>query len=340
MDDSPIHRVLQGCVAERPPFWLMRQAGRYLPEYRALRANVPDFLTLCYSPEKAAEVTLQPIRRFGMDAAIVFSDILVIPDALGQEVRFVKGEGPQLKSVTTRESIEVLQGNVTEHLKPVAETLKRVRRELSPETSLIGFCGAPWTVACYMVEGHGSRDFEKARAMAVGRPDDFAALIRKIVDASFAYLSMQVKAGADVLQIFDSWAGVLPEGEYRRWVMAPTLQLAEQLKAAFPHVPLIGFPRGSGALYATYAKEVPVDAVSLDTSVPLDWATGAIKKPLQGNLDPVTLASDKAVAVAETQRIIAAMKHHPFIFNLGHGILQWTPVDHVEAVRDVLRGRA
>ncbi len=315
----------------------MRQAGRYLPEYRELRARVKNFLTLCYTPDMAAEVTLQPIRRFGMDAAIVFSDILVIPHAMGCDVTFQEGEGPRMTPVTDEKTIKDLRSDVLGHLAPVADTLMLVRRELPSGTSLIGFCGAPWTVACYMVEGKGSRDFEKVRRFARTSPELFSQIIEKIVRTSIAYLAMQVKAGADAVQIFDSWAGVLSPDEYARWVIAPTKAIVEGLKALHPEVPIIGFAKGSGVLNLQYAKHSGVDAIGIDVQTPMGWAKEHIALAVQGNLDPIVFATDKAQAVKQTKEILKTMQGKPFIFNLGHGVIPSTPVDNVQAVCDAIR---
>jgi uroporphyrinogen decarboxylase len=331
------HETLQGKKTKRPPFWFMRQAGRYLPEYRELRQKVGGFLQLCYNPQMAAEVTLQPIRRFGMDAAIVFSDILVIPHAMGQNVWFEQGEGPRLDVLQSRAAIEALTCNIETHLQPITETLKITRAELPKETSLIGFCGAPWTVACYMLEGKTKRDYEQARLFALKEPEAFSLLIEKLVEASFRYLSMQIEAGADVVQLFDSWAGVLSEREYETWVIEPTHKLVTRLKTRFPEVPVIGFPRGSGVKLLQYEQKTGVDAISIDTQTSFSWAAQHIKKPLQGNLDPLVLATDKTLLLQEAKKIIVWGKNKPFIFNLGHGIVPSTPIEHVQALCDLIR---
>ena len=338
MIGSLIHRALGNEKLSRPPFWFMRQAGRYLPEYREIRSQIGGFLDLCYNPKLAAEVTLQPINRFDMDAAIIFSDILVIPHAMGVDVRFETGEGPKLSPVRTLKSSESLKTDIDAHLKPVIEAIKKVRKELSPEKSLIGFCGAPWTVACYMVEGGSSRDYELVRNFALTNEKIFSLIIEKIVKNSITYLSMQVRAGADIIQIFDSWAGVLPEQEYKKWVIEPTKKLVAGFKKLHPQVPIIGFPRNSGFNYELYAKETGVDAISLDYQTPLLVAKERIIKPIQGNLDPIILANDKNMAIEETKRIIKTMKDRPFIFNLGHGILPHTPIENVKEVCKVIMG--
>lgn len=307
----------------------MRQAGRYLPEYRELRRQAGSFLDLCYTPELAAEITLQPIRRFDMDAAILFSDILVIPHALGQELRFVEGEGPKLGTLGA-----LSQADVAAHIAPVLETVRRVRAELTPEKALIGFAGAPWTVACYMVEGGGSRDFEKARAMAYGDPNAFAALISMVTEATVFYLRAQVEAGANVLQLFDSWAGAASEALFAEYIIAPTQAIVSALKQSHPHIPIIGFPRMAN--YEAFAAQAGVDAVSVDYAYPLAKAA-ALPVAVQGNLDPVLLASDGEGALAQAKRIREAFAGKPFVFNLGHGMLPHTPLAHVERLSDYLR---
>lgn len=335
--------TLQGTKPGRPPFWYMRQAGRYLPEYRELRATAKHFLDLCFTPEKAAEVTVQPVRRFGMDAAILFSDILVIPHALGQHVAFVEGEGPKLKALEDPSEIVLLSPDaVEERLAPVFDTVRRVRAELPPATALIGFAGSPWTVACYMLEGGGSRDFQTARRFAIAHPEAFRALIKLIVEASYRYLSEQIRAGAEAIQLFDSWAAIATEAEFREHIIAPTRTLVARLKAAFPAIPIIGFPRGAGALLADYARETGVDAVSVDFSTPLAWAASNIPPHvvLQGNLDPVLLAENIELALKQAGRICDAWGGRPFIFNLGHGMLPHTPPEHVARLSDYLKARA
>lgn len=327
-----MHNAIAGQKPEHPPFWFMRQAGRYLPEYREIRAMLPHFLDLCYHPQLAAQVTLQPVKRFDMDAAIIFSDILVIPDAMGVGVSFEAGEGPKLQVTRDEQSALRLNTSIAEKLEPVMEAIRIVRAQLSPEKSLIGFCGAPWTVACYMVAGKSERDYESVRVFALADEKTFSIIIDKLIEASVQYLSLQVKAGADIIQIFDSWAGVLPETEYRKWVITPAIRLISQFKKLHPDIPVIAFPRGSGIKYPDYALAVPADVIGIDVQTPLEKARTLLKKPLQGNLDPVILAYDKCKAIDETRRILDAMQDHPFIFNLGHGILPATPLENVEAV--------
>jgi uroporphyrinogen decarboxylase len=323
----------------RPPLWLMRQAGRYLPEYRALRRRAGDFLELCYSPGLAAEATLQPVRRYGFDAAILFSDILVIPDALGCAVSFEQGAGPRLRPVSDETAIAGLRRDrLLEHLAPVYEAIRQVRRSLPAETALIGFAGAPWTLAAYMIEGGTSSEFYAARAFALSRPDAFATLISALSEAVVEHLSAQIAAGADVVQLFDSWAGILPEPEFERWCQAPARKIVTRLKARHPEVPIIAFPRGAGARYRNYAQAVPVAGLSLDATVPLAWARAALPDVcLQGNLDPAALLAGGAVACREAGRIVAALRDRPFVFNLGHGVLPQTDPQAVAALVDFVK---
>ena len=334
--------ALRGERRKRPPVWLMRQAGRYLPEYREIRRSVAGFFELCYSPDLAIEITLQPIRRYGFDAAILFSDILVVPDALGADVRFVEGEGPQLTPLRSRTDLSRLDAKgLHAHLEPVYAAIRGLRTALPGDVTLIGFSGAPWTLAAYMVEGSGSKEFLAPRRMARREPEVFGALIDLLADAVIEYLSAQVVAGAEVLQLFDSWAGVLPEPELRRWCIEPTKRIAMALRERHPDVPLIAFPRGIGASYVEFAREVPVQGISLDTGVPVTWAARTLRRDpglcLQGNLDPVALLGDKTGLLAEAQRIVAAYGDRPFIFNLGHGVTQETSPDAVSRLVDYLK---
>jgi uroporphyrinogen decarboxylase len=326
----------------RPPIWLMRQAGRYLPEYRALRRKAPDFLSFCYTPELAAEATLQPVRRYDLDAAIVFSDILVVPDALGCRVRFEDGAGPRLDPLRDLDAIAKLRPTLDlEHLAPVYETIRQVRRSLPDGVPLIGFAGAPWTLAAYMIEGGSAPEFATARAFALGQPEGFARLIERLSGAVFDHLAAQIDAGADVVQLFDSWAGILPEPEFVRWCEVPARRIFERLKGRYSEVPMIAFPRGAGVLYERFCKAVPADGISLDTSVPLAWARQALQGVcLQGNLDPAALVAGAEVACREAKRIIEMLADRPFVFNLGHGVLPQTDpaavaalVDYVKSVR-------
>jgi len=334
-------RALKGEKLAVPPIWLMRQAGRYLPEYRALRAKAPDFLTFCLTPELASEATLQPIRRFSFDAAIVFSDILVVPHVLGQRVEFREGEGPALAPLVDERDIGKLElARVAERTRPVQETLRQVRAALPREVALIGFAGAPWTVATYMIEGGSSRDFARTKRWAYADPRSFAALIDCLVSATTSYLLGQIEAGAEAIQLFDSWAGVLPETEFRRWIIEPTRRIASAIRARHPAVPLIGFPRGAGVLYETYAGAAGVDAVSLDSTVPLAWAREHVqtRRAVQGNLDPVLLLTGGSAMAVAARAIVTALRTGPFVFNLGHGILPETPPEHVTALVELVRG--
>jgi len=316
-----------------PPIWLMRQAGRYLPEYRALREKAGDFLTLCFTPDLAAEVTLQPVRRFGFDAAILFSDILVIPHALGQAVRFAVGEGPQLDPIADRQALMRLRLELDHGvLAPVYETIRRVKAGLAPDVALLGFCGAPWTVASYMIAGHGTPDQQPARMFAYGDPEAFAGLMDKLVDASAAYLVRQLQAGVDAVQIFDTWAGVLPAEEFARWCIGPAQRIVAKVRSHVPDAKVIGFPRGAGAGLLRYVEDVPVDAVGLDWMADPAFVRDQIqwRVPVQGNLDPLALLAGGSALDRGIDNILAAFSERPFIFNLGHGILPQTPIAHVE----------
>ena len=337
MSQRPFLDPFKGIVAKRPPWWMLRQAGRYLPEYWEVRNRSKGFLDLCFSPDLATEVTLQPVRRFGMDAAIVFSDILVIPHALGQKVSFVQGEGPKLEPV----DVDRLEARgAGERLAPVYETIRRVRAALPAETALIGFAGSPWTVATYMVEGGSSRDHARIKHRALADPLTFARLIDRVVTATIDYLRRQADAGADALQLFESWAGVLPEPMFRQWVIEPTKRIVEAIRATHPDMPIIGFPRAAGAMIVIYAAETGVDAINLDQMVPLGWARTAIgAKVLQGNLDPSVLVAGGSTLDDEVRRICDAMADRPFVFNLGHGIVPETPPAHVARVAALLKER-
>jgi uroporphyrinogen decarboxylase len=333
--------VLKGTPHSPAPMWLMRQAGRYLPEYRAVRETAGGFLKLCYTPELAAEVTLQPIRRYGFDAAILFSDILVVPDALGQGVRFLEGEGPQLDPVTSASDLARLDRTATgDKFARVFETVERVRRDLPPETTLIGFCGAPWTVATYMVGGKGSPDQAAARGWAYRDRVGFAQLIDLVVDTSIEYLDGQVRAGADVVQIFDSWAGNLPDDEFETWVVAPTRRIVTEVRQRHPGTPIIGFPRGMGTNAERYVEATGVDGLGCDTAVPLQAMRALASRgvAVQGNLDPLLLVAGGDAMRARIGATLAAMQGLPFIFNLGHGIVPQTPPEHVAELVALVRG--
>ncbi len=335
-------RTLRGERAKRPPIWLMRQAGRYLPEYREVRARAGSFLNLCYDPVNACEVTLQPIRRFGFDAAIIFSDILVVPHALGQKLEFREGEGPVLGPVTDAAEMGALKlDGVTERLAPVYEAVSRTRAALSEETALIGFCGAPWTVATYMIGGRGSPDQAAARKLAYREPATMQRLIDILVEASAAHLIAQIEAGADVVQIFDSWAGSLPDDQFARWCVAPTRGIAGRVRAAHPDAPpIIGFPRGADALAATYAAEAGVDAIGCDTAMPLETMAGLqAQLPVQGNLDPLLLVAGGDAMRQRVDQIIETLGCGAHVFNLGHGIVPETPTEHVAELVARVQGR-
>lgn len=332
-----ILKVLAGESSARPPVWFMRQAGRYLPEYRALRATTPDFISFCLDPEKAAEATLQPMRRFGFDAAIVFADILLIPGALGQEVWFEAGEGPRLGRLPSVESMRDLTSGAGEALKQVGQTLSLVRSQLEPDRALIGFAGAPWTVATYMLDGEarsiGKGERALARTYAYAEPDKVAALLEVLVEATAHYLKMQADAGAQVLKIFESWAEGLPEDLFESLVLRPHQKLVGRVRELGVTVPLIGFPRGSAALAERYAAEVDVQAVALDTACPLEIGrrVQAIK-PIQGALDPLLLRAGGPMLDRRVDQLLEAWGQGPWIFNLGHGILPDVPIAHVEQV--------
>ena len=331
--------ALAGKRPDRVPIWLMRQAGRYLPEYRAVRAGVSGFLELCFTPELAAEVTLQPVRRFGMDGAILFADILLIPHALGQPLDYVEGEGPKLDPVTDAAAVRSLSTDrLDEILSPVYQTVRLVCRDLPAHSALIGFAGAPWTVACYMVEGGGSKDFAEVKRFAYGDPNGFDGLIELLVTASIDYLRAQIDAGAEAVQLFDSWAGILPEGGFRRWVIEPTRWIVRALRDSHPSTPVIGFPRAAGLMYQAYARETGIDALGLDTAAPLSAAKDLQSiMPVQGNLDPVALMVGGAALRSAAADVLRALDGGLHVFNLGHGVLQHTPPEHVGALVEMVR---
>jgi uroporphyrinogen decarboxylase len=334
-------QALNGSLTPRVPFWFMRQAGRYLPEYKAVRATTSGFLDLCFTPDKAAEVTLQPLRRFGMDAAILFSDILVIPHGLGVDVRFVEGEGPRVGLCDSREAIEKLDlSTVRKKLEPVAETVKLVRKNLPEGAALIGFAGAPWTVACYMLQGKSGKEFEAARLFALAEPVLMQQLIDTLVTATAEYLSMQIEAGAQAIQIFDSWAGLLTPNEFETWVTQPTVKLVKSVREKHPSVPIIGFAKGAGLSLHEYAKRTEVNCIGVDQFTPMEFAIGArahAKQAVQGNLDPLLIASNKDEAVRQTKVILEKFKNTPSVFNLGHGFIPSTPIENVAAVADAIK---
>lgn len=325
-----------------PPIWLMRQAGRYLPEYRETRAKAGGFLKLCYTPELAAEVALQPIRRYGFDAAILFSDILVVPDALGQEVQFLEGEGPKLDPIRSAEGLKRLRPEATRSkFALIADTVSRLRQDLPKETALIGFCGAPWTVATYMVGGEGSTDQAAARLWAYREPEEFSKLIDILVEVSIDYLCGQVRAGADCLQIFDTWAGSLPDDEFANWVVDPTARIVAAVKERHPVTPIIGFPKGAGPSALWYAADTKVDGIGCDTATPpymMGEAFEGENVVVQGNLDPLLLVAGGAAMEERAEHILELMAGKRFIFNLGHGIVPETPPENVARLVEIVRG--
>jgi uroporphyrinogen decarboxylase len=330
---APLLEVLRGRRQAVPPVWMMRQAGRYLPEYQEVRARAGGFLDLCFTPELAAEVTLQPVRRFGFDAAILFSDILVIPHALGRLVSFAAGEGPRLDPLNDPAGVDALPREVDQEiLAPVYAAIRLVKAELAPGVALLGFCGAPWTVATYIIAGEGTADQAPARLFAYRYPEAFARLIDRLVEASVAYLVRQFEAGVDAVQLFDTWAGVLAPEEFARWCIAPGAKIVTELRRQVPQAKIIGFPRGAGTLYQNYLEEVAVDAVSLDWTIDRNFARQTLqsRRPVQGNLDPLALLAGGAALDRGIDAVLEAFVDGPFIFNLGHGILPETPIAHVE----------
>ena len=338
--NKPLLAVLKGERRDPPPVWMMRQAGRYLPEYRQLRQDKGSFLDLVYDSEAAADVTLQPLMRFPqLDAAILFSDILIIPFAIGQNLSFVAGEGPRLTPPLMTASL----GDLTAYsarLDPIYETVAKVKARLDPAKALIGFAGSPWTVATYMVAGQGSREQAEARRLAYRDPGKFAEIIETIEAMTVDYLSGQILAGAETVQLFDSWSGSLAPTEFERWVIAPTARLVDRLRSLHPGIPVIGFPKGAGGKLAAYARETRVDALGLDETVDPLWADKALPKglPVQGNLDPLALLAGGDALKSEVERILDAFAGRPHIFNLGHGILQDTPIAHVEDLMMLVKG--
>ncbi|TPK71849.1 uroporphyrinogen decarboxylase [Mesorhizobium sp. B2-4-15] len=325
--------VLKGKAHFPPPLWMMRQAGRYLPEYRETRRRAGSFLDLCYDPDLAVEVTLQPIERFGFDASILFSDILVVPHALGRDVRFEEGRGPLLTPISAAEIAALESSMFHVNLEPVYETVRRLRAKLPDETTLIGFCGAPWTVATYMIAGHGTSDQAPARLFAYREPVAFQQLLKVLADHSAAYLIRQIEAGADVVQIFDSWSGVLDDASFERFCVQPVAEIVRQVRAAHPDVPIIGFPKGAGARYQTYREKTGVTGLGIDWTVPLETAKDLQRLgAVQGNLDPLRLVAGGQALADGVEAILKALGEGLLIFNLGHGITPETPVAHVEAM--------
>lgn len=337
--DQRMMRALKGETLSPPPIWMMRQAGRYLPEYRATRNKAGSFLDLCYSPDLAVEVTLQPIRRFGFDASILFSDILVVPHALGRDLRFEEGRGPLMTPIRDDEIAGLTTEGFHDRLAPVYETVRRLRKELPAETTLLGFCGAPWTVATYMIAGKGTPDQAPARLFSYRHPDVFAKLIDLLADVSADYLIRQLDEGADAVQIFDSWSGVLDEASFAAYCEKPVRRIVERIKARHPEAPVIGFPKGAGSRYEGYRENTRVDALALDWSVPLTTAAKLQKEgAVQGNLDPMRLVAGGEALDEGIDRILQALGGGPLVFNLGHGVTPETPVEHVAAM--VARVRA
>jgi len=339
--NKPILRVLAGERLAKPPIWLMRQAGRYLPEYRAIRRQAGSFFDLCFDPKLAAEITLQPVRRFGFDAAILFSDILVVPHALGQHVSFESGEGPRLDALGEPGDLRRLSREIDHKaLAPVYETIVRVKEHLPEHAALLGFCGAPWTVATYMIAGRGSADQSTARLFAYRHPAAFAELMEVLVTSSISYLARQFEAGVDAVQIFDTWAGVLPRDEFQKWCIEPMARIVAGLRQQRPGAKIIGFPRGAGTKLPCYLAAVPVDAVGLDWTIELGFARERVQKrrPVQGNLDPLALLAGGAALDQAVDSTLQAFSDGPFIFNLGHGVLPDTPVENVARLVEHVRG--
>lgn len=340
MNGSKFLETLAGRRFATPPIWLMRQAGRYLPEYRAVRATTKSFLEFCYTPDKAVEVTLQPIRRFGFDAAIIFSDILVVPDALGQKVWFEEGEGPKLEALTDPAQFGKLsRARLGDFLAPVYEAIRQTRAALPRETALLGFAGAPFTLACYMIEGSGSRDFAKVKKWAYAHPESFSLLIDLLVESVVDHLSNQVEAGADAVQLFDSWAGVLPEEQLFRWSLDPLVRIAKGLRERHPSIPIIAFPRAVGPAALMYRRPDSFTALSIDTGIGAHWAAKELQPHIcvQGNLDPIMLVAGGAALKREATRILDKLGHGSFVFNLGHGVVPQTPPEHVAQLVEIVR---
>ena len=330
--------TLNGERSERVPLWLMRQAGRYLPEYRELRAEKGGFLELVYDTDAAAEVTLQPIRRFGFDGAILFSDILIVPYAMGQKLEFLAGEGPKLSPPLVDAALTSLEA-VPERLAPIYETVAKVKAGLGAETTLLGFAGSPWTVATYMVAGEGSRDQHATRALAYRDPAGFGAILDAIVAVTVEYLAGQVEAGAEAVQLFDSWSGSLAPDQFERWVIGPNARIAAALRERFPQLPVIGFPKGAGEKLPAYARETGVHAVGVDETLDPAWVHAELPDgmPVQGNLDPLLLMAGGDPLAARARHILATFAERPHVFNLGHGIGQHTPIAHVETLIETVR---
>ena len=338
---KPLLAALRGEVRHPPPLWLMRQAGRYLPEYRALRARAGSFLDLCYDPALAAEASLQPLKRFDLDGVILFSDILVVAEALGVKLWFQEGEGPCLEPIREGETLPVFdEGRQRRHLAPVYEAMERVVAAAPAGATVLGFAGAPWTLATYMVGGGKSRDFMVVKGWAYRDPESFARLIETVQEAVAAHLIAQLDAGAEAVQIFDSWAGALPESEFQRWCIEPVAKIVAAVKAVHPAAPVIGYPRGAGVAYERFAAETGVDAVSIDSTVAPAWAAAKLQQrcTVQGNLDPAALVVGGAALRRAASVILDALGHRPFVFNLGEGVVPQTPPEHVAALSELVRG--
>ena len=339
---KPLHEVIINKKTNINPIWIMRQAGRYLPEYMEVRSNVNNFLDLCYNPELASKVTLQPIERFNFDSAIIFSDILVIPDALGIEVNFIKGVGPKLNKIDEQTNIKTYNDkDIEKHLKPVYDALKLTRKNLQKDKDLIGFSGSPWTLACYMIEGGGSKNFDSVKRCAVENETFFTELIEILSNKIIEHLSYQINSGANVVKLFDSWAGILPPKELRKWVINPNKKIAQKLKELHPDIPVICFPRGIGMMYEEFAKEVNCSGLAIDQTVERKWAKNNLQntdKIVQGNLDNILLAfGSKEEIKTETLGVLEDFGDKNFVFNLGHGILPQTPIENVELVVDLVK---
>lgn len=332
MQNQLLMTTLKGEITKRPPFWFMRQAGRYLPEYREIRKKTGTFIDLCLNPQSAKDVTLQPIIRYNTDAAILFSDILIIPYGLGMDVRFEEGKGPILGAISNSNDLSAL--SLTKNwtrIEATYETVSLVKTELPDTTSLIGFAGSPWTVATYMVEGQSSKDYAKVKGWAYRDPNGFSRLIELLIEATVKHLSKQILAGADVVKLFDSWSGVLSPVQFKKWVIGPTKKICQRLKKKHPHIMIIGFPKGAGVGYKDYVEQTGIDAVSIDTSISTSWAAQELQTimPIQGNLDPISLLEGGSQMIEQAGLIFEDLKNGPFIFNLGHGILPSTPVENV-----------
>tara|TARA_Y100000389_G_scaffold169836_1_gene176400 strand:- start:27018 stop:28052 length:1035 start_codon:yes stop_codon:yes gene_type:complete len=335
--------TLKGKKTVTPPIWLMRQAGRYLPEYKEIREKELNFLDLCYNPKLASKITLQPIKRYGFDGAILFSDILVIPDALGIKTEFIKNVGPKLNPITTEKDLNNLRiNNIKNHLNPVFETINLVKSQKPKETNLIGFSGSPWTIATYIIEGGSSKNFEKIRSIAIKDEDFFQKLIDILISSIIEYLSYQIESGVEIIQLFDSWAGILPESEFSKWVLNPNKKIIDTIKERYPEIPIILFAKNSGLLNENICQNIKFDCLAIDQNLPKKWVKDVIQnkysKIIQGNLDNILLCyGSKDQIKKEVINILDSFNDYPFIFNLGHGVLKDTPIENVEFVLDLVR---